>query len=47
MLRYNLTIGNRDVSQVDIDNVTRITKVDEFLGDLPNGYETQLGDDGV
>ncbi|WP_340101709.1 ABC transporter ATP-binding protein [Salinibaculum salinum] len=46
-LRYNLTIGNRDVSQAELDNVTQIAKVDEFFDDLPDGYETQLGDDGV
>ena len=46
-LRYNLTIGNRDISETEIDRVTRIAKVDEFFDDLPDGYETQLGDEGV
>jgi len=46
-LRYNLTIGNRDVSEAELDRVIRIAKVDEFFDDLPKGYETQLGDDGV
>jgi subfamily B ATP-binding cassette protein MsbA len=46
-LRYNLTIGNRDVSDTDIDRVSRIAKVDEFFKELPNGYDTQLGDDGI
>jgi subfamily B ATP-binding cassette protein MsbA len=46
-LRYNLTIGNRDVSEAELDRVVRIAKVDEFFNDLPSGYETQLGDDGV
>jgi len=46
-LRYNLTIGNRDVSQAEIENVSRIACVDEFLSELPEGYDTQLGDDGV
>jgi subfamily B ATP-binding cassette protein MsbA len=46
-LRYNLSIGNRDVSEAELDRVVRIAKVDEFFGDLPSGYETQLGDDGV
>lgn len=46
-LRYNLTIGNREVSESELDRVTRIAKVDEFFDDLPDGYETQLGDDGV
>jgi subfamily B ATP-binding cassette protein MsbA len=46
-LRYNLTIGNRDVSRDELDEVVRIARIDEFFGDLPDGYDTQLGDDGV
>jgi len=46
-LRYNLTIGNRDVSQSELDRVAEIARVDEFFDDLPNGYDTQLGDEGV
>ncbi|NHN65597.1 ABC transporter ATP-binding protein [Haloarcula sp. JP-Z28] len=46
-LRYNLTIGNREIPEKELDRVTRIAKVDEFFEDLPDGYETQLGDDGV
>ena len=46
-LRYNLTIGNRDVSQIALDRVTRIARVEEFFDELPEGYDTQLGDDGV
>lgn len=46
-LRYNLTIGNRDVSEAELDRVVDIACVDEFFGELPDGYETQLGDDGV
>ncbi|OIB58833.1 ABC transporter ATP-binding protein [Natrialba sp. SSL1] len=46
-LRYNLTIGNRDVSDAEIDRVCEMAKLDEFLKELPDGYETQLGDNGV
>lgn len=46
-LRYNLTIGKRDVSESELDRATHIARVDEFLDELPEGYETQLGDDGV
>ncbi len=46
-LKYNLTIGNRDVSEAELDRVCRIARVDEFIDDLPNGYDTKLGDDGV
>jgi subfamily B ATP-binding cassette protein MsbA len=46
-LWYNLTIGNRDATREEVDEVCRITRVDEFFDGLPNGYETLLGDDGV
>jgi subfamily B ATP-binding cassette protein MsbA len=46
-LRFNLTIGKRDATESELDRVCEIAKVDEFIDDLPNGYETELGDDGV
>ena len=46
-LRYNLTIGNRDVKEPELDRVCKIARIDEFFNDLPNGYDTVLGDDGV
>jgi subfamily B ATP-binding cassette protein MsbA len=46
-LENNVTIGNRDATRRDVERVCKIAKVDEFVDDLPNGYESQLGDDGV
>ncbi|QAU12207.1 ABC transporter ATP-binding protein [Halorubrum sp. BOL3-1] len=46
-LRYNLTIGNRTVSETELDRVCSIAKVDEFFENLPKGYDTVLGDEGV
>jgi len=46
-LRYNLTIGNRDASQEEIERACEIARVDEFLDDMPDGYDSQLGDEGV
>jgi subfamily B ATP-binding cassette protein MsbA len=46
-LRRNVTIGSRGASQADIERVCEIAQVTEFLDDLPNGYETVVGDDGV
>ncbi|PHQ41873.1 multidrug ABC transporter permease [Halorubrum sp. C191] len=46
-LRYNLTLGNRDVSKAELDRVCSIAKVDEFIDELPEGYDSLLGDDGV
>ncbi|SDF04206.1 ATP-binding cassette, subfamily B, MsbA [Halorubrum xinjiangense] len=46
-LRYNLTLGNRDVTKKELDRVCSIAKVDEFIDELPDGYDSLLGDDGV
>jgi subfamily B ATP-binding cassette protein MsbA len=46
-LRYNVTIGNRDASEDEIRRVCQIAQVTEFLDDLPKGFDTVLGDDGV
>ncbi|MCY4732122.1 ABC transporter ATP-binding protein/permease [Natronomonas gomsonensis] len=46
-LRYNLTLGNREVSNKELDRVCAIAKVDEFIHELPDGYDSLLGDDGV
>ena len=46
-LRFNLTVGNRDATQAELDRVCEMARVTEFLDELPDGYETVLGDDGV
>jgi subfamily B ATP-binding cassette protein MsbA len=46
-LWYNLTIGNRDATRSEIERVCEIARVTEFLDELPNGYDSQLGDKGV
>jgi subfamily B ATP-binding cassette protein MsbA len=46
-LYYNLTVGARDSSREEVERACEIAQVTEFLGDLPDGFETELGDDGV
>ncbi len=46
-LERNVTIGNRDATDQEVEQVCEIAKVDEFLDELPNGYESRLGDEGV
>jgi subfamily B ATP-binding cassette protein MsbA len=46
-LEHNVTVGNRDATRRAVERVCEIAKVDEFVDDLPNGYESQLGDNGV
>jgi subfamily B ATP-binding cassette protein MsbA len=46
-LRRNLTIGNRGASMDAIEEVCAIAQVTKFLDELPDGYETVLGENGV
>ncbi|WP_096393414.1 ABC transporter ATP-binding protein [Halorubrum trapanicum] len=46
-LRGNITVGNRDADQREVNRVCEIARVDEFIDDLPDGFDSQLGDDGV
>lgn len=46
-LRYNLTIGNRDATRQEIEHACEVAMVTEFVDDLPEGYDSLLGDDGV
>jgi subfamily B ATP-binding cassette protein MsbA len=46
-LEGNLRMANPDASRREMARVCEIAQVTEFLDDLPNGYETELGDDGV
>ena len=46
-LRYNVGLADRNASEEEIERVCEIARVTEFLDELPNGYDTVLGDDGV
>lgn len=46
-LRNNLTLGCRDASGEEFDEVCSIAQINEFLDRLPEGYDTVLGDQGV
>ena len=40
-------MGNREATREEVKRVCEIAMVDEFLDELPNSYDSQLGDDGV
>lgn len=46
-LRENVKIGDREASQSEVERACEIAQVTEFLPELPNGYDTELGEDGV
>lgn len=43
----NLRWGKEDATQAEIEEACRIACVDEFIGRLADGYETELGQGGV
>jgi subfamily B ATP-binding cassette protein MsbA len=46
-LKKNLSMANPDATIQEMERVCEVAQVTEFLDDLPNGYETELGDNGV
>lgn len=46
-LRYNVTFGSPDATDADVERACEAAQVTEFLDELPDGYDTELGDDGV
>ena len=46
-IRENLTIVKPDATEEDISRAVHISAMDEFLPDLPQGLDTQLGENGV
>jgi subfamily B ATP-binding cassette protein MsbA len=46
-LEYNVRVGNRDASRSEIERACDLACVTEFLDELPDRYQTTLGDDGV
>ena len=46
-IRYNISYGNPNASDDDIKEAARIAFADEFIEELPNGYETIVGERGI
>lgn len=43
----NLRFGNEEASDEAVSEAARVANADGFIRDLPNGYETQVGERGV
>ncbi len=43
----NIAYGSTAVSQVDIEKAAKLAYVDEFVKELPNGYESIVGERGI
>jgi subfamily B ATP-binding cassette protein MsbA len=46
-LRRNLVMANPDATRAELERVADIAQVTEFMEEMPDGYETELGDNGV
>jgi subfamily B ATP-binding cassette protein MsbA len=46
-LHENVQIGNEDATRREIEEACDTAGVTEFLPELPDGYETELGEDGI
>lgn len=46
-LAANVKIGNQDATRQEVERACEIAQVTEFLPELPDGYDTELGEDGV
>jgi len=43
----NIRIGNLAASKRDIIHAVKLVNIHEFIKNLPNGYETQVGENGI
>jgi subfamily B ATP-binding cassette protein MsbA len=46
-VRYNISYGRPDASDADIREAARVAFADEFIEQLPNGYDTIVGERGI
>jgi ABC-type transport system involved in Fe-S cluster assembly fused permease/ATPase subunit len=46
-IRYNIAYGRPDASNEDIEQATRLAHLDHFIEQLPQGYDTLVGERGL
>jgi ATP-binding cassette, subfamily B, bacterial MsbA len=46
-IRYNISYGKPEATEAEIREAARIAYADDFINELPNGYETMVGERGI
>ena len=46
-IRYNIAYGRPDASLAEIEAAARAAEIDTFINDLPEGYDTTVGERGL
>ncbi len=44
---YNIRYGNPDADDADIARAAKLASIDKFIGDLPDGYDSMVGERGL
>ncbi|MGE0716067.1 MAG: ABC transporter ATP-binding protein/permease [Alphaproteobacteria bacterium] len=46
-IRYNIAYGRPDATEAEVAEAARLARLDEFIGRLPDGWATQVGERGL
>lgn len=46
-VRENIAYGNPDATQEDVERAARLAQAHDFIMEMPQGYDTQIGERGV
>ncbi len=46
-IRYNIAYGRADATHAEIEAAAKAAKIHDFIANLPEGYETQVGERGL
>ncbi len=46
-IRYNVRYGRTDASDQEVEEAARLARIDTFIAQLPDGYETMVGERGL
>ena len=46
-VRENITLGKPDASEEEIERAARLAQADTFIRELPEGYDSQIGERGI
>src|SRR5690606_14624236 len=46
-IRDNIAYGRSDATDAEVERVARIAAIHDFIASLPEGYDTQVGQEGL
>jgi len=46
-IRYNIRYGRTDATDAEIDAAARLARIDRFIAELPDGYQSMVGERGL